>query len=340
MPGQLPERRMDRGSQVGRAVPAGRVRPAERRVPADLLTGRPGVPEEVAGRVDTDHHRAPDASGVAPGVDHRRTRPCAFAEQVDLPVAEVAAHRVEVVDPLGQRVAGEVDAGCLQAHRAGPVCRRHCRVRLRGQQVARVLARGHDLGAVEPGRAVDAAVADEDDVVPRREPGRVREAHVADPGAALQAEDRVARMRRGRVDTRHRQRNQPRLRVVPVLAHDERPAVGERRPVVARMQRQLIRVRARGDADTVAASGEMQVDETERYEPDQRQRDDTRSGESGRFRGLHDGSFSRRVDEPRLAAPPRRRLVARPERASYRPTIPAPTQVGGTVRGRGVRSDV
>ena len=56
-----------------------------------------------------------------------------------------------------------------------------------------MLERRHDLRAVEPDGAVDAAVADEDDVVVVGEPARVRELHVRDAGAALEAEDRLGR---------------------------------------------------------------------------------------------------------------------------------------------------
>ena len=70
------------------------------RVAADLLVRHFRVPEEVPGRVHADHHRAVDALRVAPGVDHRRARAGALAEQVDLPVAERLPRRLEVVDLL------------------------------------------------------------------------------------------------------------------------------------------------------------------------------------------------------------------------------------------------
>ena len=57
------------------------------------------------------------------------------------------------------------------------------------------LQRRLDLGAVEPDGAVDAAVADEHDVVVVGEPARLRELHVRDAGAALEAEDRLGRVR-------------------------------------------------------------------------------------------------------------------------------------------------
>ena len=77
---------------------------------ADLLVRRLRVPEEVAGRVDADHHRAVDALRVAPGVDHRRAGARALADEVDRPVAERNPCGLEIVDPLRERVAGEIDA--------------------------------------------------------------------------------------------------------------------------------------------------------------------------------------------------------------------------------------
>ena len=67
-------RRVERRREVGRPALAGRVLRAERGVAADLLVGRLRVPEEVAGRVDADHHRAVDA---ASGSARRRSSPCA-----------------------------------------------------------------------------------------------------------------------------------------------------------------------------------------------------------------------------------------------------------------------
>ena len=90
-------------------------RPARRAgVAADQRVGHLRVPEEVPGRVDPDHHRPMDAARVAPGVDHRGARAGALADEVDAAVAERPAGGLEIVDPLGQRVAGEVDAVCLE----------------------------------------------------------------------------------------------------------------------------------------------------------------------------------------------------------------------------------
>ena len=144
-----------------------------------------------ARRVDADHHRAVDAPRVAPGVDQRRARARALAEQVDPAVAERAARGLEIVDALGQRVAGEVDAVTAKALGAAEALPRTRAVRPR-RAGRGLLHRRLDLGAVEHRRAVDAAVADEHDVAVAGEAARVREVHVGEAGAALEAEDRLA----------------------------------------------------------------------------------------------------------------------------------------------------
>ena len=110
--------RVNRGREVWRPAAAGRVVRTECGVPLDLLARRLGVPEEVAGRVDADHHRAVDPLRIPPGVDQRRARAGALAEEVDALVTQRLAGRVEVVDALGNRVPGEVDAVVLEAFRA------------------------------------------------------------------------------------------------------------------------------------------------------------------------------------------------------------------------------
>ena len=82
-------------------------------------------------------------------------------------VAERAAGVLEVVGALRQRVAGEVEAvlgepvgAVLEAAGGG--------AQRAGASRSPAAARVGDLRAVEPGRAVDAAVADEHDVVVRR----------------------------------------------------------------------------------------------------------------------------------------------------------------------------
>src|SRR5262249_58061064 len=87
-------------------------------VAADQRVGRLRVPEKVPRRVDADKHGAVDAPRVAPGVDHREACAHALTDQVDAAVAEGAAGGLEIVDLLGQRVAGEIDAVRLQPRSA------------------------------------------------------------------------------------------------------------------------------------------------------------------------------------------------------------------------------
>ena len=184
---------------------------AERGVAADLLAGRLRVPEEVAGRVDADHHRAVDALRVAPGVDHRRARAGALADEVDSARSRARGGRAR-----DRRRARAASSRRGRRRRSGAGWRtpgtRPRRTRTtRSLRRSRECSRRGDLGAVEPCRAVDAAVADEHDVVVGREAARVREVHVRDAGAALEAEDRCAGMRRARVDPGHRKRDQARV---------------------------------------------------------------------------------------------------------------------------------
>ena len=150
-----------------------------------------------------------------------------------------------------------------------------------------------DLRAVEPDGAVDAAVADEHDVVVGGEPARVRERHVGDAGAALQAEDRDARMGRMRTNHYDRQRDQARVRIMAVLGHHERPAI---RGVGAlfggvgtALERQLACMRAGRHRDGRRTAGEVEVAEPEREDGDQGQAGDPAATEAS-GRGMH-GSF-------------------------------------------------
>ena len=258
---QVRGRLAHRGGEVVGPPAAARVLRAEARVAADQLVGRLRAPEEVTGRVDADHHRAVDAARVAPGVDHREARAGALADQVDPLVAERPAGGLEVVDLLRQRVAGEIDAVLLEPRGAVAERLRVGAERLLPEEVGGALQRRRDLGAVEPDGAVDAAVADEHDVVVLGEPARHRELHVGAAGTALEAEDRRARMSRARLDAGDRQRDQPRTGPGPVLGDDERAAVGGvaalLRAVVARMQGQLAGLRPGGDGDLVASGGEL-----------------------------------------------------------------------------------
>ena len=201
MTGNVSERGLHRRGEIRRPATTARRLGAERGIAVDLLVGRLCVPEEVAGWIDADHHRAMDALRVAPGIDHRGAGARAFAHQVDLVVAEGAAGRLEVVDFFGDRIAGEIDTIAAEPVGARAVRRGDGAVRLLAEEVTRVLHRRAHLRAVEPGRSVDAAVADEHDVVLGGETARVREHHVGDAGAALEAEDRDTRM--GRMGTNH-----------------------------------------------------------------------------------------------------------------------------------------
>ena len=176
---------------------------------------------------------------MAPRVDHRRARAGALAEQVDPLVAHGHARGLDVVGPLGQRVPGEVDAVGLQARGAVPEAVGVRALRLRGEEAGRVLERRHDLRAVEPHGAVDAAVAEQHDVVVAGDPARLRELHVGDAGPALEPEDGSSRVRRARPDPGDRQRDQPRPGIGATLRHDERAAVGGVAAVLGRVVTRL-----------------------------------------------------------------------------------------------------
>ena len=136
-----------------RSAPAGRVLRAERGVAADLLVGRLRVPDEVARRVDADHHRPVDALRVAPGVDHRRARPGALAQR-----GRCGRSRAPCARPRDRRPAA---AGCSRrgrrprpsAGRRRPGTRRVRAVGLLAEEVGRALERRLDLGAVEHRRS-------------------------------------------------------------------------------------------------------------------------------------------------------------------------------------------
>src|SRR5207249_7621365 len=101
---------------------------------------------------------------------------------------------------------------------------------------------------------------------------------VAQTGTAYESEDRNTGMRRPRTDPRHRNRDQPRVRVAAVLGHDERAAVGAvaavLRRVVARVQRQLPSSRPGGHGNSLVAAAEVEVREPEGREAAERARDD------------------------------------------------------------------
>ena len=93
------------------------------------------------------------------------------------------------------------------------------------------------------------------------------------------------------------ERDQPRLRVVRVLAYDERAAVGPVASVlsrvVARVELELAGARAGGHGDGVGAAAEMEVGEAECRERDERQSDDSRWPERFGSTGFHGVSFRR-----------------------------------------------
>ena len=205
--------------------------------------------------------------------------PGALADEVDAVVAERPARGLEIVDPLDDAVAGEIDA---------VVVSRVCAVAegvavgaegLLAEVVGRPLQRGRDLGAVEPDRAVDAAIADEDDVAVVREPARPFELHVGPAGATLEPEERLRGVVREGADAGDRQRDQPRLRVGPVLRHDERAAVGRvaalLRGVVAVLEDQVAGLRTVRHRDRIRAGREAKVGETGDEDADQHEGDDS-----------------------------------------------------------------
>src|SRR5207237_5604080 len=115
-------------------------------------------------------------------------------------VAERPARGLHVVDLLRQAVAGQIDTGVRQSVRAGPERVAVGAKELLAEKVGRVLERRLDLRAVQPGGAVDASVADEDDVMIIREPASLAEFHLRESRAAYVAEDRYTLVRSPRTD--------------------------------------------------------------------------------------------------------------------------------------------
>src|SRR5437763_585275 len=104
------------------------------------------------------------------------------------------------------------------------------------------------------------------------------------------------------------------------------------------MQSELARVRPGRNRDRVRAAAEMQIGEAEKGDGNDGESEDSRNGERFGRRGLHRGSFRRSVVAPTLGRYRRRVVVARPDSASYRPTIRRRTRGGGGKPGRAVRS--
>ena len=153
-----------------------------------------------------------------------------------------------------------------------------------------MLDRRLHLRAVEPDRAVHTAVADEDDVMVASEATRGLEVHVRPARTTFESEDRSTRVRSACADPRHRQRDQARVRLVTVLAHDERAAIGAIAAVLGRVaagvQHELAGVRARRHGDRVGAA-EVEVREAECREGDERESGDSRWAERLGSRGFH-----------------------------------------------------
>ena len=241
----------------------------------------------MAGRVDTDHHRSVNARRVAPGVDHGRASARALAQQVDAVIAERAARRVQIIDPLGQRVSGEIDAIRLQPVRTCAKSLRISMERLFTKEVRRSLQCGRDLRTGERRRPVDPAIADQDNVVTIGDPAGLGELHVREPGSAFEPEHRRTRMRRPSPNPLHRQGNQPRLRVGSVLRNDQCPAVGGvaavLRAVVARLQHQVAGLCALGHGDPLAVGSEPEIPQPEDQQPHEHKGGDS-SGREGTCR--------------------------------------------------------
>ena len=133
--------------------------------------------------------------GYRPRVGHGETGPGALADQVDALVAERDASGVDVGGLLLHRVAGEVYAGSLKPLRArGEGLGVRAQRRFGEEVISGVLQRRRHLGAVQHRRAVDAAVADHDDIVLGGQAARIGERHVGHARAAVEPEDRRQRV--------------------------------------------------------------------------------------------------------------------------------------------------
>ena len=280
---------------------------------------------------------------MAPGVDHRVARPGALAQEVDAVVAERHARGLEIVDPLGDRIAREVDTVLAEPVGAGAERIAVRAERLLAEQVGRVTQGRLDLRAVEHRRPVGAAIADEDDVSIGGEPARRREAHVGLAGTALEPEDRRSRARGAGVYARHGQCDQPRPWIETVLGHDERSAVGGVGAVFGvvgtALEGKVAGLRPRGDGDPVVAGSEAEVREPRHRECDESEGDDSRGTERP-CRAFHGASFPGGVDATTVGARHLDGLVGKPDSGSHQPTISRPPQVGdaegpGPRAGRG-----
>src|SRR6266480_6491381 len=99
------------------------------------------------------------------------------------------------------------------------------------------------------------------------------------------------------MDPGYRERDQPRVRLVPAFGYDERAAIGAVAAalgrVVAGVERQLAGVCPRGHRHRVVAGAEMEVGEAECGEGEEREGDDSRWTERCGSPGFHRLSFHR-----------------------------------------------
>jgi DNA-directed RNA polymerase specialized sigma24 family protein len=141
-------------------------------------------------------------------------------------------------------------------------------------------------------------VPDEDHVMVLGEAARLRERHVRDAGIAFEVEDRLRGLIGLRPDARHRQRDQPRSRVGPVLGHHQRSAVGIVVIVLGRVgagvEDQVPGFRAIRHGDRFVARAKTEVDQTRRQHRDDHEGDDPRGWEGWRGRVLMTTPFVRR----------------------------------------------
>ena len=153
-----------------------------------------------------------------------------------------------------------------------------------------MLDSGLDLRTVEHRGAVNSAIANEDDIAVLGEPICPGELHVCETGAALEPEDRLGRVIREGPDPRHRKRDEPGMRIGPVLRDDERPAVRCIAPVFGGVgtwiEEQVAGERAFRDRHRLLRRCELHVGKAEKRQPDERESDDSCGCEA-----LHGESF-------------------------------------------------
>ena len=145
-----------------------------------------------------------------------------------------------------------------------------------------MLTRRGDLGTAELRRAVDAAVADEHEIMVGLRTARVREVHVGEAGAAFEAEDRGSRLGRASEDPYHRERDQARG---ALCWFSVRRGCRSRRGSCRSRSRTGMggasadRRCAGRHRDRVAAGAEMEIGEAKGSDGDEREGDDPRWAE-------------------------------------------------------------